>query len=270
MLVALLKFLNVSKNTKQIQYGVYLAYKPIFLASGGFESFIVYIINYCHYNIELIYEHKIKNDAHFKVNTSIGSQDYYELGVVSSEDCNETQNIVLDITINEKNISINKKVQPKLFFNAFTNIPFVEKEGLVIAIYQNKKGKKQPELKPVTLKDIKNIRAQLMGGNTIPSKTKLSIAADVVDLHWKNIKEKDPNANKDDIFGHQIHVFEKALDVSIAEGKTSVTFIHGIGSGKLKNAIFAYLESHPCVSSYSNDYDPRYGYGATKVLLKTK
>ena len=80
-------------------------------------------------------------------------------------------------------------VEISIFSSITTNIPFVEKEGLVIALYQNKKEKKQPESKPVTLKDIKNIRAQLMGGNTIPPKTKLSIASDVVDLHWKNIKE---------------------------------------------------------------------------------
>jgi dsDNA-specific endonuclease/ATPase MutS2 len=75
---------------------------------------------------------------------------------------------------------------------------------------------------------------------------------------------------KDEVYDYQIQVFEKELDIAIADGRTSITFIHGIGSGKLKNAIFAYLASHPFVDHYSNDYDQRYGYGATKVLLKHK
>lgn len=258
------------KNTKQIQYGVYLAYKPVFLVSGEFESFIVYVINYSQHNIEIIYEHNIKNQPHFNIKTNIKEKDYYELGIISSEDCNETQSITLNLTSNGKNILVNKKVQPKLFFNAFINLPFIEDQGLLIELYKKRKKEKQPASKPVTIEDVNNIRAQLMGGNSTPFKSKLSIASNIVDLHWENLKGKDPNANKSDIFGHQINVFEKALDVSIAEGKTSITFIHGIGSGKLKNAIFAYLESHPFVASYKNDYDPKYGYGATKVLLKTK
>jgi dsDNA-specific endonuclease/ATPase MutS2 len=67
-----------------------------------------------------------------------------------------------------------------------------------------------------------------------------------------------------------MQVFEKELDVAIAEGKTSITFIHGLGTGKLKNAIFAYLASHPCVERYNNNYHHSYAYGATKVLLKLK
>ena len=109
-----------------------------------------------------------------------------------------------------------------------------------------------------------------MGGNLKESKNIISDASDVIDLHWDKLGLKFPSVLKDGVFEHQMQVFEKELDIAIAEGKTSITFIHGLGTGKLKNAIFAYLSSHPFVRDYHNDFDQRYGYGATKVLLKVK
>ena len=257
-----------------MQHGIYLAYRPIYLASGSFESFIVYLINYNKASIEICYEHKINGANHFKVNTLLEKEQCYELGIISFEDCNEKQFIVLKGTINDhKKIAISKKIQAKVFFKSFSKIPFIEKEGIIVLIYQNEKNPENPESpenKPMTVRDIKKIRSQLMGGNLKESKNIISNASEVIDLHWDKLSLRFPSVLKDEVYDYQIQVFEKELDIAIADGRTSITFIHGIGSGKLKNAIFAYLASHPFVDHYSNDYDQRYGYGATKVLLKHK
>ena len=254
-----------------MQHGIYLAYRPVYLATGSFESFIVYLINYNKVSFDLCYDHKINRTSHFKINAFLEYEQCYELGIVSCEDCNETQLVFLNATTNSnKKISVKKKILPKVFFKSFSKIPFVDKDGILILLYHEKKKTGHENLSPVTIKDINNIRSQLMGGNIRPSKKMISNASDVVDLHWESISLKDPSINKINVFDHQISVFEKELDVAIAEGKTSITFIHGVGSGKLKNAIFVYLASNPFVESYNNDYDLRFGYGATKVLLKTK
>ena len=260
-----------TKNTKQIQYGIYLAYRPVYLASGNFESFIVYIINYDITHLDLSYEHKINQTSHFNINTLLEKEAFHELGIVSCEDCNETQLLTLNASLNNnKKIKVQKKILPKVFFNSFSKIPFVEKDGILILLYQKKKSADNTNNKPMTITDVEKIRAQLMGGNLKESKNIISDASDVIDLHWDKLGLKFPSVLKDGVFEHQMQVFEKELDVAIAEGKTSITFIHGLGTGKLKNAIFAYLASHPCVERYNNDYHQRYGYGATKVLLKLK
>jgi len=243
-----------TKNTKQIQYGIYLAYRPVYLASGNFESFIVYIINYDITHLDLSYEHKINQTSHFNINTLLEKEAFHELGIISYN----------------KKIKVQKKILPKVFFNSFSKIPFVEKDGILILLYQKKKGADNTNNKPVTITDVEKIRDQLMGGNLKESKNIISDASDVIDLHWDKLGLKFPSVLKDGVFEHQMLVFEKELDVAIAEGKASIIFIHGLGTGKLKNAIFAYLASHPCVERYNNDYHQRYGYGATKVLLKLK
>jgi dsDNA-specific endonuclease/ATPase MutS2 len=44
--------------------------------------------------------------------------------------------------------------------------------------------------------------------------------------------------------------------------------IHGIGSGKLKDEIHEILKYRKDVKSFVNQYDPRFGYGATEVFFK--
>jgi len=44
--------------------------------------------------------------------------------------------------------------------------------------------------------------------------------------------------------------------------------IHGIGKGVLKNEISGILNQTNGIQRYVNEYDIRYGYGATKVFFR--
>jgi dsDNA-specific endonuclease/ATPase MutS2 len=44
--------------------------------------------------------------------------------------------------------------------------------------------------------------------------------------------------------------------------------IHGIGEGKLRDEIHDILRLKKEVKSFVNQYDPRFGYGATEIFFQ--
>lgn len=124
--------------------------------------------------------------------------------------------------------------------------------------------------KPKKEFDPELLRAYLMGATNpglVPGKDK---SQDTIDLHLKDEqvgKGQGKIAPNEALF-HQIEAFEKAMDDALAAGKLEFRAVHGHGSGKLKNAIHAILDTHPHVKSYKNDYHSRYGYGSTIIYFK--
>jgi len=66
----------------------------------------------------------------------------------------------------------------------------------------------------------------------------------------------------------QIQTFEKYIDLAIAHHLPSMVVIHGIGTGKLKEELHEILKYRKDVKSFVNQYDPRYGYGATEIFFQ--
>ena len=60
---------------------------------------------------------------------------------------------------------------------------------------------------------------------------------------------------------------DKYLDQAFLSGLSSVSIVHGIGTGKLKNAVSTLLRSHPHVLSYST---AEYNQGMTIIHLKRR
>ncbi len=66
----------------------------------------------------------------------------------------------------------------------------------------------------------------------------------------------------------QIQLLEQALNEAFVGGCLSMIVIHGIGSGKLREAVHEVLRLTPFVSSYKHEWMPGYGLGATKVWFQ--
>ena len=62
-------------------------------------------------------------------------------------------------------------------------------------------------------------------------------------------------------------LFEKELDSAIMNNCSEITFIHGVGSGKLKYEISKILSKHPHVKYYQDADKQKFGYGATKAFF---
>lgn len=91
----------------------------------------------------------------------------------------------------------------------------------------------------------------------------------VVDLHIeKLVPEGNAGRKPDEIVEIQLRAFEKNLENAIASGMGDITFIHGVGTGKLRQELHRQLSRHPNVRFFEDAQKQKFGYGATKATLK--
>jgi hypothetical protein len=76
---------------------------------------------------------------------------------------------------------------------------------------------------------------------------RVHLPARVVDLHHEKVIDVQSRSlmTEKDILREQIRVFQENLDKAVAGNKDSIIFIHGVGSGVLKQAIVDFIASHP-------------------------
>ncbi|TAM97657.1 MAG: hypothetical protein EPN39_10840 [Chitinophagaceae bacterium] len=89
-----------------------------------------------------------------------------------------------------------------------------------------------------------------------------------VDLHIEKLTDQYNHLTPADMLAIQLGEFQRQLDIAIAKHQYSLIVIHGIGKGTLRNEIHEMLRHTPEVKSFVNQYDARYGYGATEIFFE--
>jgi hypothetical protein len=95
----------------------------------------------------------------------------------------------------------------------------------------------------------------------------LEPARTVVDLHIEKLSNNWERMDNLEILSQQLSEFNKWYDLAVARRQPSLIVIHGVGTGKLKDEIHDILKTKREVKTFINQYDPRFGYGATEILF---
>ena len=95
----------------------------------------------------------------------------------------------------------------------------------------------------------------------------LPSARTVVDLHIEKLTDSWKHLTNFEILSLQLKEFEKFYDLAVSHYQPSLTIIHGVGIGKLKDEIHSLLRSKKEVKSFINQYTAAYGYGATEIYF---
>lgn len=88
-----------------------------------------------------------------------------------------------------------------------------------------------------------------------------------IDLHAEKLTSNLKGKKNFEILQMQLTAFEDYLNQAIRFGMDRVFIIHGVGKGKLKEQIHQRLDNMHFIHSFKNEYHPRYGWGATEIVL---
>ena len=116
------------------------------------------------------------------------------------------------------------------------------------------------ELSSLAAKGYKVYQANQIRQNLEPARS-------IVDLHIEKLSNDWEHLSNFEILSIQLKEFEKWLDLAVAHRQPNLIVIHGVGKGKLKDEIHDILKTKREVKSFINQYDPRFGYGATEIFL---
>lgn len=166
------------------------------------------------------------------------------------------------------------KIKPKSFFSKFTTAPVLNRQVHLFRLLDRNETPAKPE------KEAEDLRTYTIRNNKLRWRqekqkqgkkhevTELAQFSPEIDLHIENLMAKPGKLSNADVLRHQLEHFEHYMDKAIQVGAERVFIIHGVGKGKLRDAIATRLMQNTFVKTFNNNYHPRYGFGATEVVFK--
>jgi hypothetical protein len=116
----------------------------------------------------------------------------------------------------------------------------------------------------IRLKTVKEFKSRSKISKS--SKAYLKSLEKEVDLHIEELVKDPDNLSNHEKLSIQLETFEKELDNAMATHIRKITFIHGVGNGRLKQEILKTLKTIKGLNYRDAPYKI-YGFGATEVTI---
>jgi hypothetical protein len=152
-------------------------------------------------------------------------------------------------------LHIIEKFRAKDFADAKKKLPLLNEAGWLMQL-------DEPEL----IIDAQKIKESFF--NTAEEKIEITKPLSEVDLHIEKLRTDHQFMAGAEILPVQLAYFHKALDAAIVHQLPEITFIHGAGNGVLRHELHKALSKNTKIQTFMDARKEKFGYGATKVLLK--
>ena len=89
-----------------------------------------------------------------------------------------------------------------------------------------------------------------------------------IDLHIEKLVARPKDMLEFEMLEKQLRVFDDYVTRAVMLGVSRVYIIHGKGKGRLRDEIHRRLRENMFIISFNDNYHPKYGNGATEVVIK--
>ncbi len=264
---------NDLRGEAQKDGGVLISFLPVFYKDvfddDVVEKLKIHLINPSNIRYNFRYDLMINGESSFQIkNTLLPSTDFY-LHDVKFENLSDSPRFDFEFSL----INEDKKKAP--FYE--TSLKLKAKQ--LFKKIEEIKLKNQPTFSYLLLEqypdrvDEEKVDWGKLGNagyrlyDVARVKENLPPARTVVDLHIEKLTDDWKHLSNFEILTQQLKTFEKYYDLAIAHKQPSLTIIHGVGTGKLKDEIHDILKLKKEVKSFVNQYNGLYGYGATEIFF---
>jgi hypothetical protein len=261
------------ERVAKVASGVWLTFLPVFETDEFGEEIPerlkIHLINNSqlgyHFNYRLSYfgetEFELSNQAHV-------FHDFY-LHDIPFGDLNDYPVFEFDftlMTVDKKkaaHFATSLKLKPK---QVFSKIDEIKSKG--DATFSYKLFDDYPDLVMEEKIESGQLNTQGLIYDASRLKQHLEPAKYELDLHIEKISDNWKSLSNFEMLSLQLQILEKYVDLAIAHRQPSMIVIHGLGTGKLRDEVHELLRLKKQVKSFVNQYDPRYGYGATEIFFQ--
>jgi hypothetical protein len=254
--------------------GVYMSFVPVFekdiFDDPIVEKIKLYLVNKSSIAYNFSYQLCYSGVSDFELkNTLLPHAEFY-LHDVSFENFSNNPRFDFEFSLFKQDklkapyYSTSLKFKPKQFFKRLEELKANSTavfSDLLFETYPNKEEEIKVDLSILTNSNFRLYDASKAHQHLEPYKS-------VIDLHIEKLTTDWKHLSNFEILTIQLRTLEKYISLAVAHFQPSLTVIHGIGEGKLKQEIHAVLESRNDIKDFSNNYNPKYGYGATEINFK--
>lgn len=235
------------------------------------DRFKVYLINRTDQSYEFTYKLNLAGTTDFEITSDVQSFNDFYLHDIAFESLNDNPSFDFEFRLLQPNkykadfCEAHFKIKPKQMFQKIEelkekNLPSINHR--LLEKYPDKayvdEGLDFSKLTAVGYKVYDAAKAR----------QHLDPARSVVDLHIEKITDNWKGLSNFEIITLQLKEFEKWYDLAVAHRQADLIVIHGVGKGKLKEEIHDILKTKKEVRFFVNQYDQRFGYGATEIFFQ--
>jgi len=257
------------------QKGIYLAFVPV-----NDRQHTMYLINNTDYILPFIVANE-QDDKYFplfagKLDAKT-HQRVYEVNILDINDWGIFifQFLFFDLIKQKEKPPFTKRVRfrAKTFFKAQQKAPIIARDAFLFQLDQDEPSMIEPkEAEKIAVIDPVKLREQMYENHekatTTEAKVMIKPPKLEVDLHIEEISKDYALLNSGEILELQIKTFEQNLESAIVTGMREITFIHGVGNGKLRHELHRRLSGSSEIVFFKDAQKEKFGYGATLVRLK--
>lgn len=260
------------KAKEQKEDGVLLSFLPVMdLDEFGDElvkEFKLHLINQTKLVYNFIYCQSFFGKKEFDVKGRINSFEDFYLHDIPFDDLNDNPVFELEFNLDKPDkkkadyFETNLKLKPKQVFNKIEELKKKNEavfSFLLFKAYPDKEFDNTDYTYSAKSQKVYDIKK---------TKELLEAPRSVVDLHIEKLSNDWRHLSNFEIMAIQLKAFEKYYDLALAHFQASLIVIHGVGSGKLRDEIHELLKQRTEVKTFVNQYDARFGYGATEIFFQ--
>lgn len=263
---------ETSENTLPAQSGIIIRWKAITSSSGDWSHFEVSIGNYTEIELHCQYELWLNDAVHttFRKPLARGVETF--LHMFKPDQINDRPTWLVQCwKKDEQGVTIQVaeqeiKLRAKQYVAKIQSPEFISTKQLLfeIPVTDSSVLKKPVQEKVAAPQFDFNRKKKVEQHHEVLQKAHMP---DYIDLHAEKLIPDYRHLSSTEILNMQVHSFKNFLEKAIRLRMYKVYIVHGHGKGVLKQEIEKALKKYPEVGSYNNDYNPRFGFGATEIIL---
>ncbi|MEN9413879.1 MAG: hypothetical protein RLZ62_183 [Bacteroidota bacterium] len=259
--------------------GLQLAFEPMPGRDETVSRYKVWLINDTPFDFLLEFDLFTTSRDVIILDEKIAASSAYELGDFLSDDLNDAPEVFISVRRittegTDTPLETGLRIKAKQFFNSFQTASIINVMAyhfVLMGSFEAKPATSDQDLKSYTLQNRSKTRS---AGNANARPHKAFDPEDFahfepeIDLHIQALMNGYARLDKGEILRIQMQHFHRFIDRAVRVGANRVFVIHGVGEGKLKEAIADSLRGNPHVKKFKNEYHHKYGYGATEVIIR--
>lgn len=260
-------------NEKRIEDGMWLTFLPVIdtdeFGDDVVEELKVHLVNCtataCNFDYKLAFFGK----PEFELKNTIQPFEDFYLHDVPFEDLSDNPFFEFEFSLlkpvkgKAEICTASIKLKPKQLFTKIEEIRTKNEASFSYRLFDTYPDKQSEEKF-----DIGSLASKYRVYDAAKAREHLESPRSVIDLHIEKLTDNWQHMSNLQIIAMQIKTFEKYYDLAIANLQPSLIIIHGVGSGRLRDEIHDLLKHRKEVKTFVNQYDPRFGYGATEIFFE--
>lgn len=264
---------KLSKD-KQVADGVWLTFLPVMdtddFGDDVVEELKLHLVNRTETPFNFVYKLHFFGKPDFDLKNNIQPFEDFYLHDIDFADLNDSPSFEFDFSLitpskhKAEHFEASVKLKPK---HLFAKIEELKKKNeatfsqLLFVNYPDKQVNDVVEMGRLAERGYKIYDASKGRQHLDPVRT-------VVDLHIEKLTDDWKHLSNFEILTMQLKTFEKFYQLSVAHHQPSLTIIHGVGEGVLRDEIHEKLRVKREVKSFVNQFHPSFGYGATEIFFQ--